>query len=76
MNQLQLTQEKLYEVLEDNPTEESARVKLRELAKKFKPELQKELRAIEDQSSMAGREIKELSNQREEDSQPKQKTEL
>lgn len=76
MNQLQLTQEKLYEVLEDNPTEESARVKLRELAKKFGPELQKELRAIEDQSSMAGREIKELSNQREEDSQPKQKTEL
>lgn len=76
MNHLQLTQEKLYEVLEDNPTEESAREKLRRLAKKFGPELQKELRAIEDQSSKAGVEIQELSNQREEDPQPKQKTEL
>lgn len=76
MNHLQLTQEKLYEVLEDNPTEESAREKLRGLAKKFGPELQKELRAIEDQSSKAGVEIQELSNQREEASPPKQKTEL
>ena len=76
MNHLQLTQEKLYEVLEDNPTEESAREKLRGLAKKFGPELQKELKAIEDQSFKAGVEIQELSNQREEDPQPKQKTEL
>ena len=64
MMELEHVQEKVYDVLKDNPNEEEALLKLRELAKKYRPEIEKDVRSIEDQSSEVDREIKELENQK------------
>ena len=60
MKELESVQEGIYYVLKDNPNEEEAIAKLSELAKKYRQEMEKDLRSIEDQSSEVGKEIKQL----------------
>ena len=64
MEELEHVQEGVYDVLTYNPTEKEALEKLRELAKKYGKEIEKDVRSIEDQSSEVDKEIKELEDQK------------
>ena len=66
MMELEHVQEGVYYVLKDNPNEKEALAKLKVLVKKYRKEMEKDLRGIEDQSSKVDKEIKQLEQQKKE----------
>ena len=64
MMKLEHVQEEMYKVLTDNPDEKEALVKLRKLAKKYRPQIEMDLRGIEHQSSEVKKEIKKLKDEK------------
>ena len=61
MKQLHQTQDGLYKVLEYNPDEGEAQEELSKLAREFRSDIEREMKAIEDKSSKEREEFQELS---------------
>ena len=64
IRELEHVQDGIFEVIEENPTPDEARKLLSELAKEYRPEIEQEKKAIEDEKDKTCKEIEEMVSER------------
>ena len=64
MRELEHVQDGIFEVIEENPTPNEARKLLSELAKEYRPEIEEEKKAIEDEKDKTCKKIEEMVSEK------------